>query len=148
MTNISKENIYWDYSGKIPQSLNASLQESLVHNPLIALIILFWILKICRKMKGKFIPVTGLGGLLGSEMLTVPHCLGNDSWLAVRTSTLPAGRILPPTLLQKHLQIYFLVLICVRDWVDSTAILRLERLGTFYYIQLFHWESNPRPSGL
>jgi hypothetical protein len=32
-TNINKENIYWDCNGKILQSLNASLQESLGLNP-------------------------------------------------------------------------------------------------------------------
>jgi hypothetical protein len=40
-------NIDWDCSSNIPQSLNASLQESLDLNPLITLIILFWILKMC-----------------------------------------------------------------------------------------------------
>jgi hypothetical protein len=36
-TSINKENIYWDCNGKIPQSLNASLQKSLGLNPLITL---------------------------------------------------------------------------------------------------------------
>jgi hypothetical protein len=45
--NISEENIYWDCKGKILHSLNASLQESLGLNPLITLITLFWVLKVC-----------------------------------------------------------------------------------------------------
>jgi hypothetical protein len=45
--NVNKENMYWDCNGKILQNLNASLQESLGLKPLIILIILFWILKIC-----------------------------------------------------------------------------------------------------
>jgi hypothetical protein len=45
-TNINKENIYWDCNSKIPQSLNASLQEALGLKPLITLIIFFRILKI------------------------------------------------------------------------------------------------------
>jgi hypothetical protein len=41
-TNISKENIYWHCNGKFPHCLNTSLGL----NPLITLIILFWIQKI------------------------------------------------------------------------------------------------------
>jgi hypothetical protein len=40
--------MYWDCNGKILQTLNVSLQEYLGLNPLMILIILFWILKICR----------------------------------------------------------------------------------------------------
>jgi hypothetical protein len=29
------------------------------------------------KKKSKAIPITGLGGLLGCEMLRIPHCLDN-----------------------------------------------------------------------
>jgi hypothetical protein len=45
------------------------------------------------------------------------------SQMAVRLSDLCTGRRLPPE--------RFLVLISVRRWVDSRAIVQLERLGTF-----------------
>jgi hypothetical protein len=53
--------------------------------------------------------------------------------MAVRLSALRAGRPLPPG--------RFLVLISVRGWVDTRAIVRLEGYGQLK-------KSNPRPSGL
>jgi hypothetical protein len=72
-------------------------------------------------LTGQAIPVTGRGGPYGCETSRFPHFLDNrfrDSGEVVSlTRLLP----LPPGI--------FLVLISVRGWVDSRAIVRLERLG-------------------
>jgi hypothetical protein len=45
-TNINKENMYWDWNGKIDNSLNKFQQQTLLLELVIMRIILFWILNI------------------------------------------------------------------------------------------------------
>jgi PhoPQ-activated pathogenicity-related protein len=45
-TNINKENMYWDWNGRIDNFLNKFQQETLLPELVIIHIILFWILNI------------------------------------------------------------------------------------------------------
>jgi hypothetical protein len=94
---------------------------------------------VLHKRKRKANPVTASEGPTGCETSRLPHFLGSLH-TTVRLSALRAGRPLTPG--------KFLVLISVRGWVDSRAIVRLGGLGQLKKIQWPHRESHPRPSGL
>jgi hypothetical protein len=65
-----------------------------------------------KKSKSKIIPVTGLGGLSGCEMLRIPCCLDNLLTDAGKVAALHTRR----TLLSRNTVILmFLVLISLRD---------------------------------
>jgi hypothetical protein len=70
--------------------------------------------------KGKAIPVTGRGGAWGCETSRLPHFLDTRLTGGRELSAFPVGRSLPPG--------RFLVLISVRGWVNTRAIVRLKGL--------------------
>jgi hypothetical protein len=64
-----------------------------------------------KKVKSKAIPVTGLGGLLSSEMLRITHCLDNRLTDVGKV----ASPTLRPTLIPRNIITFMLlVLISVR----------------------------------
>jgi hypothetical protein len=74
----------------------------------------------CSK-KNKAIPVTGHRSPSGCETSSFPHFLNHRLTDGGEVASLRAGHLLPSG--------RFLVLISVRGWVDSTAIVRLEGFG-------------------
>jgi hypothetical protein len=72
-------------------------------------------------LKGKPIPVTGCGGPWGYETSRLPHFPRQSAQMAVRLLAIHVCHPLFPG--------RFVVLISVRGWVDSRAIVGLEGLG-------------------
>jgi hypothetical protein len=77
-------------------------------------------LSVKKVKKGQSILATGRGGLDVCKTSRLPHFLENRSQTAVRLSLIRGHALLP---------LRFLILISVRGWVDSGAIVRLEVLG-------------------
>jgi hypothetical protein len=56
-TNVNKENIYWEWNGKIDNFLNKFRQETPLSNLVIIHIILFWILNIVLEWESKIMTI-------------------------------------------------------------------------------------------